>query len=556
MTRTQWLWPAIISLSTLAVGFVAFGNIESPLRVPIVLWFLLVCPGISFVRLLQVRNTIVELTLAIALSLALDAIAAAITLYAEAWSPAWALAMLIGATIAGVALQLIAASRRAAISSNVSRLRKRWVQLLGVAGLMLSVGIFGSVVIKLESSAILGPPTYYQNTVLEDHAVSFWHLDAKGGDRAADSVNGNFGMIRGGVTLGVAGAIATDNNPAMEFDGVSGYIAVASNDDLNLADDLTLEAWVQPALLDRSEAIIQKGGGSPGSFEGWQYRLGLTSNNHWRGSVFVGNTAYSVTDPGISSTERWTYLAMTRDANILTLYVNGTSVATTTVTGKLNTSSGVLAIGRAGSASSDYFNGAIDEVAIYDTALPAARILAHYMAALTTNAVPVVTLTSEPVTPTSTNTPTPTATRTPTPTATHTPTPPAATTPKSTRTPTPTSKAKPTSTSMPRPTATGTRIATATVKPTLASSSSSTSRTTLTYTRDLKRPSWGWDVAQLQQRLRELHYFTYPDNTGYFGPITFKAVTQFQADRSLPVTGLVDATMIEVLNHCGDECIV
>ena len=109
---------------------------------------------------------------------------------------------------------------------------------------------------------------------------------------------------------------------------------------------------------------------------------------------------------------------------------------------------------------------------------------------------------------------------------------------------------------MPRPTATGTRIATATVKPTLASSPSSTSGTTLTYTRDLKRPSWGWDVAQLQQRLRELHYFTYPDNTGYFGPITFKAVTQFQGDRGLPVTGLVDVTMIEVLNRCGDECIL
>ena len=51
-----------------------------------------------------------------------------------------------------------------------------------------------------------------------------------------------------------------------------------------------------------------------------------------------------------------------------------------TVAGIVNTSTGILAIGRTGGSSSDYFNGQIDEVAVYPTALPAARIGAHYAA--------------------------------------------------------------------------------------------------------------------------------------------------------------------------------
>jgi hypothetical protein len=73
---------------------------------------------------------------------------------------------------------------------------------------------------------------------------------------------------------------------------------------------------------------------------------------------------------------------MTRSGNTLTLYVNGVSVATVTTSGKANTSTDILAIGRTGAVSQDCFNGAIDEVAIYNAALPASRVLAHYNAGM------------------------------------------------------------------------------------------------------------------------------------------------------------------------------
>jgi cell wall-associated NlpC family hydrolase len=50
----------------------------------------------------------------------------------------------------------------------------------------------------------------------------------------------------------------------------------------------------------------------------------------------------------------------------------------------------------------------------------------------------------------------------------------------------------------------------------------------------------GADVSALQTNLRTLGYFTYPSITGYFGPITAKAVAQFQSAYALPVTGAAD----------------
>jgi peptidoglycan hydrolase-like protein with peptidoglycan-binding domain len=51
-----------------------------------------------------------------------------------------------------------------------------------------------------------------------------------------------------------------------------------------------------------------------------------------------------------------------------------------------------------------------------------------------------------------------------------------------------------------------------------------------------------------------LKYFSYPENTGLFGPQTWVAVRQFQTDRGLPVTGLVGPLTIEALNNCAAGC--
>lgn len=47
-------------------------------------------------------------------------------------------------------------------------------------------------------------------------------------------------------------------------------------------------------------------------------------------------------------------------------------------------------------------------------------------------------------------------------------------------------------------------------------------------------------IKELQQLLKEKGFFTYPQATGYFGPITEEAVKAFQQAVNLPATGIVD----------------
>ena len=77
----------------------------------IALWFLLVCPGMAFARLLRIRDRVREWTLAVALSLVLETILATTMVYARLWSPKGGLGVLMGLSTIGAILQILVAGR-------------------------------------------------------------------------------------------------------------------------------------------------------------------------------------------------------------------------------------------------------------------------------------------------------------------------------------------------------------------------------------------------------------------------------------------------------------
>jgi cell wall-associated NlpC family hydrolase len=66
---------------------------------------------------------------------------------------------------------------------------------------------------------------------------------------------------------------------------------------------------------------------------------------------------------------------------------------------------------------------------------------------------------------------------------------------------------------------------------------------------DLKFGMSGVEVKNLQTRLKNLGYFTYPMITDYFGVVTEESVEKFQKAYGLPVTGIVT---IDVLNKMSE----
>lgn len=107
MNWNRWLWPFVLIASSLLIGLMAFSNWQSPLRVWIALWFLVICPGMALQRLVGLRLPIQGWSLAIAFSLALDSLVGIILLYSGKWSWELGLGILVSLTIISAILDLL-----------------------------------------------------------------------------------------------------------------------------------------------------------------------------------------------------------------------------------------------------------------------------------------------------------------------------------------------------------------------------------------------------------------------------------------------------------------
>ena len=95
----------IITASGIAVVLATISSVPSPVRTVIAFWFLLVCPGMAFILLLDIDSPLVQVTLAIALSMALGTIVSEAMMFVNVWSPRLGLFILANVSLIGVILQ-------------------------------------------------------------------------------------------------------------------------------------------------------------------------------------------------------------------------------------------------------------------------------------------------------------------------------------------------------------------------------------------------------------------------------------------------------------------
>jgi hypothetical protein len=218
------------------------------------------------------------------------------------------------------------------------------------------------------------PPSPYREQVLADQPVGYWRLDEASGHVAFDqSTNHNDGVIAKGVTTGYPGAIPTDMDAAMFFDGISAEVSVPSSASLEIAGgSVTLEAWVKYIGLQGTQVTII-GKGTAGVQT--EYGLVLVDGVPGYQSVVERYLASSGSlVPGV-----WTHVAVTVAANeVGTFYVNGVGAGTFPASnGHVVTRAHqpVTIANEAGIPSR--FVGGIDDAAIYAYALTAQQISRH-----------------------------------------------------------------------------------------------------------------------------------------------------------------------------------
>jgi chitodextrinase len=194
--------------------------------------------------------------------------------------------------------------------------------------------------------------------------VAAYGFNELAGTAVGDSSGlGNNGTVANGTwsSLGKFGG-------ALSFNGSSSLVTIPNSASLQPTSALTLEAWVNPLTVSNSWRDVIYKGDDNYYLEGSSFY----ASRPVAGGTFGGNNANAQGGNALAA-NTWSHLALTYDGATLRLYVNGTQVASQATTGAITTSTNPLQIG-GDSLWGQYFQGLIDEVRVYNTALTAAQI--------------------------------------------------------------------------------------------------------------------------------------------------------------------------------------
>jgi chitodextrinase len=180
----------------------------------------------------------------------------------------------------------------------------------------------------------------------------------------------------------VNGAVLTQDrfglaNNAFRFDGVQSYLQAANSAALN-SNYTTVSFWVNVgALPAQGEAFLL-------SFGGWQERWKISLPSHGK-VVWTTNNSSGISDMDAGAGNEltagtWKHVVCVHDGTNDHIYINGVQVASKAVAGTMNSTTKPLGIGYNPIDVANYFNGALDEVEIFNLALDGTQVAALYAA--------------------------------------------------------------------------------------------------------------------------------------------------------------------------------
>jgi len=204
----------------------------------------------------------------------------------------------------------------------------------------------------------------------DEGLVAEWHFDEGTGSVLKDSSgNGNDGMIYG------ATWVEGKYGKALSFDGVDDYVYCGNDRIFDFGTNtFTIETWVK--ITDKTtsnwEGIVGKWDTPNGYFLQYISSTGAWAFG-WHGNTYL-NPSKSIGDGN------WHHVVAKRTGlTSAELYIDGEFIGSRADLPSISSDTpDPLSIGRLSLEYGRYFNGIIDEVRIYDRALSAEEIKAHY----------------------------------------------------------------------------------------------------------------------------------------------------------------------------------
>ncbi len=235
--------------------------------------------------------------------------------------------------------------------------RKIWIFPLPIAIAILFVLFGGGALIYAltKTTEKAGPVGYWKF----DEGAGTIAYDASGNNNNGTLTNFDFNDNSNWTAGKVAGAI--------KFDGSNDYVNVGSSTVFNIASEITVEAWF------KAESYPQQYNGIVTKTDVFELNLKNDNTFDW----WIKTTGWqNCTTTGVSLNQ-WTHYVATYDGSNMKIYGNGSLIKTCLATGAINSSTNIVAIGARPSVT-QWFNGTIDDVRIYNRALSAAEVSWNY----------------------------------------------------------------------------------------------------------------------------------------------------------------------------------
>lgn len=210
--------------------------------------------------------------------------------------------------------------------------------------------------------------------VWDSNFMMVQHLEETSGlvtDSTSHGNNGNYS----GVGRGAEGKI----DGAYDFDGVDDYVAINHSQSLNFGTGpFTISVWVKYDPNNVDSDIVRKGCTTNQPPSPSNYKLELV-NNALHGNLHDNtHSDASVTTPLTYSDDLWHCVVFLREAQTISLYVDGGLKASAGSAVHDLTNTANMSIGSKDTLDDDFFDGIIDEVQTSNTNRSSAWIKASY----------------------------------------------------------------------------------------------------------------------------------------------------------------------------------
>jgi hypothetical protein len=214
----------------------------------------------------------------------------------------------------------------------------------------------------------------YRDVVMADQPMAYWRL-ADTGPVAHDETGHFDGTYSGTCVQGVAGALAGDPDPAVRFDGTACQITLPDAFGFPSSAAFSIEAWISTISNNGYRHIFTKETRTlSGPIDGYAVLLAPAGLELER----VVANGQNTTPASLFPQSSFVHIVAVFTGLDVQLYIGGVLASYAPDTRSMNTISTRALIGA--STTGNFYQGTLDEVAVYDHALDLSRIQAHLAA--------------------------------------------------------------------------------------------------------------------------------------------------------------------------------